>query len=145
MTRSTRWRGSDAGLALSEVLMIVLVIGTLAAVAIPLYLGHPKAAKDAAAEADALDLGVLLWLDFDSGDGVDSVTSNGDWYFFDGEAALETSPGVEVSYFEGGSAESWCLELRHPAGEKANDPGVRLRAGEDEVEFARCPVPSRAA
>lgn len=118
--------------------VIVIIAGCLAAVVLPLYLGTARAEKDAAAEADAFDLGTFVDAAFADGDGVTSVAMEGDWYTIDGEAVLERSPGVEVVRFTGDSAETWCLELTHPDGDKSNDLGVSLKAGQDEVEYAPC-------
>lgn len=138
MTLRSARRRSIAGLSVAEVLVIAMAIATLAAVVLPLYLGEGRAARDVATEADAFDLETFILAAFEEGDGVSSVATDGEWYTINGEEVLERSPGVELVRFTGDSAETWCLELRHPDGDRSNEPGVSLHAGQDEVEYAPC-------
>lgn len=138
VTSFTARRRTRPALSWAEVLVIVLLVGTLVATVLPLYLGHPAAAKDAATEADAADLGVTVGLAFDGGDRITSLTTDDGWYVADGEPVLEISPGVELVDFTGRSADTWCIELRHPRGDRANDPGIRFSAGDVQAQQGSC-------
>ena len=139
MTVPTSRRGSDSGFSLPELLVVIIIVGILAAVAIPLYLDHSRKANDAAAQSDAMNLGTLVRAAYDEG-GNPTVALDGDRrYTIDGQAAFGASPGVEFVTFTGGDIESWCVQLRHPGGEKAASPGVRFDAQNGYVEEAACP------
>ncbi|MFW7414862.1 type IV pilin protein [Demequina sp. SO4-18] len=139
MTVPTSRRGSEAGFSLPELLVVILIVALLAAIAIPLYLDHSRKANDAAAQSDAMNLGTLVRAAFDEG-GEPTVTMDGDRrYTIDGEVAFGASPGVEFVTFTEGDLESWCVQLRHPDGDKAASPGVRFDAQHGYVEQAACP------
>lgn len=135
----TARRGSDEGFSLVELLVVMVIIALLAAIAVPLYLSHQSKAKDAAAQSDAMNLGLFIRAAWEEGDGVTSVTHDGEAYVVDGERVFGSSPGVELVSYSGSSNENWCVELRHPGGEKSNDPAVRFDAQNGYVEQAECP------
>lgn len=122
-----------------ELLVVILIVGLLAAIAIPLYLDHSRKAHDSAAQSDAMNLGTLVRAAYDEG-GNPSVTLDGNRrYVIDGEVAFGASPGVEFVTFTGGDIDAWCVQLRHPDGDKAANPGVRFDAKNGYVEQAACP------
>lgn len=121
-----------------ELLVIVLIIGTFAAIAVPIFLGQARHAKDDAAEADALDLSVAIREAYDYNDIVSSVATQDGWHTINGAQVVEASPGVEVAHFVGASATSWCVELRHPRGDRAATDGMRVLAGANEAEYGTC-------
>ena len=131
-----------SGLSRWEVLVIVLIIGTLTAVLVPLLLDQARVAKDDATAGDALDLSGEIRTAYKQRSSVTSVTTRDGWHMIDEMPVLEASPGVEVVQFTGSSASSWCVELRHPRGELAKTQGVRIRAALDEVEYGACAIPA---
>lgn len=142
MARSVgRWRPSS-GLTSWEILVIILIVGTLTAVIAPILLGQARVAKDNAAEADALDLSIAIRDAYVQAGNVMSVVTHDGWHVVNGEQVLEVSPGVEVAQFTGTSATSWCLELRHARGDLAATTGVRIQAGATEVEYGPCAIPA---
>ncbi|MFV0632897.1 prepilin-type N-terminal cleavage/methylation domain-containing protein [Demequina sp.] len=138
MTVPTARRGSDAGYSMVELLVVIVIIGILAAIAIPLYLDHQRKANDAAAQSDAMNLGTLVRAAWDESAGTVTVAQTDDSYTINGESVLGVSPGVDLVEYRGTTLENWCLELNHPHGDKANNPAVRFDAQNGYVEQASC-------
>ncbi|WP_061961358.1 prepilin-type N-terminal cleavage/methylation domain-containing protein [Demequina flava] len=128
----------ERGFTLPELLITIVIIGVLAAIAIPLYLSQESKAKDAAAESDAVNLGIMVRSAWTDGDGVTAVTQVDGEYLINGETAMGASPGVELVNFVPGDIETWCVHLKHSGGDAAADPGVRFDAENGYVERAAC-------
>ncbi|WP_062465349.1 prepilin-type N-terminal cleavage/methylation domain-containing protein [Demequina soli] len=132
-------RRNDAGFSMVELLVVIAIIAILAAVAIPLYLSHSHKANDAAAQSDAMNLGAMIRFAYDESDTAVTVSTDGTHYTINGKPVLGMSPGVELVTWKGGAIDNWCVQLKHPNGDKAVDPGVRFDAKNGYVENAACP------
>ncbi len=133
ITRATERK--DEGFSLVELLVVIIIIGILAAIAIPLFLNQRAKANDTAAKSDVSTLGkeiATLWVDSSASElaGL-KVDITGDRYVLSyGSAATPqdlgpVSDGVQmqgtgdvVPRTSGGtlSRTDWCIGVTHPDG-----------------------------
>lgn len=127
-------RGED-GFTLVELLVVMVVIGVLAAIAVPAYLGAQREAYEASAKADVRAITKeVLALQVD-GDGavLDVVGNAGSWQVLRGATVVATGPlskGNEISATSFVTATgTYCLSVRNAQVDAefwtADDGGLR--------------------
>ena len=125
----------EDGFTLVELLVVMVVVGVLAAIAVPAYLGAQREAYEASAKSDvrAITKEVLaLQVDGD-GTALDVVGSAGTWEVLRGATVVATGPlskGNEVSAASFvNAAGTFCLSVRNAQVDAefwtADDGGLR--------------------
>ncbi|MDR0432684.1 MAG: prepilin-type N-terminal cleavage/methylation domain-containing protein [Bifidobacteriaceae bacterium] len=134
-------RDSDHGFSLVELLIVIIIMGILAAVAIPMFLSQREKAQDGATKSDVETLGkelVTWFVDHNSTDVPNIVLANGAYYMGtatdpSSDAANKVgnaSPNVQVSSTaqtgtvtlhaadgtNTGKGNDWCVTLYNPEG-----------------------------
>lgn len=79
----------DGGFTLVELLVVMIIIGILAAIAIPVFLNQQKKARETSAKADVSTIGKEIAAYYVDGTGALTVTtSGGRWYLKAGTSAI---------------------------------------------------------
>jgi type IV pilus assembly protein PilA len=114
--------GSNKGIwaiaIVAGILVLIVVIGILAAIAIPVYLSQRQKAADASAKADVSTLGkeVATWY-VDHEGGPPAVTASGGEYSVDRVVVAAVSPNVQLGGISGTGSTDWCVWVSNPQGD----------------------------
>ena len=97
---------------------LLMVIGVLAAVAIPVFLSQRSKAADASAKADVSTLGKEIATWFVDHDGPPpAVEAVGGAYYVDGVPVATVSANVELGTVTGSGPTDWCVWVTNPEGD----------------------------
>ena len=109
--------GLIIGLAVGIPVLLV-VIGIVAAIAIPIFLSQREKAQDTAAKADVALLGkeVATWY-VDHEGGPPGVTTSGGEYAVDHVVVGTISPNVQFGGITATGATDWCVWVTNPKGD----------------------------
>jgi type II secretory pathway pseudopilin PulG len=100
------------------VLVLLVIIGILAAVAIPVFLSQREKAADASARADVSTLGKEIATWYVDNDGPPpAVETDGGAYYVDGFRVATVSTDVVLGGQTGSGATDWCVWVTNAQGD----------------------------
>lgn len=113
--------GAIIGIVVGGLVLVLIVVGILAAIAIPIFLSQREKAIDSAARADVSTLGREIATYMVDSDPADlELTMNQDAYEFSSNRSawgFVASEGVSLGGISVTSATEWCVWVYAPAGE----------------------------
>lgn len=127
MSHLTDFKENEDGFTLVELLVVILVIGILASIAVPVFLNQRKTSIDAAVESDVKN--TALALDTYITDNPNADTFDANWV----RANTKKSNGTIISVT--GVPNDYCIYGRHPNGKKYLSTATWEEAGNKRPYF----------
>ena len=131
-------RRSDDGFSLIEMLVVMIIIGLLASIAIPIYINQKKQAHDAATRSDVNAVANAMVGHLANNQTLPTLTVTGTTVMVDGQAFAKLSPGVVLGPLVGSNSTDWCVDATNPDGDRAKVAGYKFTASKGTVEEGQC-------
>ena len=131
-------RRSDDGFSLIEMLVVMIIIGLLASIAIPVYVNQKKKGHDAATKSDVNAVANATVGYLANNELLPTMTVTGSTVMVDGKPFANLSPGVVLGSLVGTNGTDWCIDATNPDGDRAKVAGYKFTASPGKVEEGQC-------
>jgi prepilin-type N-terminal cleavage/methylation domain-containing protein len=131
-------RRSDDGFSLIEMLVVMIILGLLASIAIPLYIDQKRKGHDAATRSDVNAVANAMVGYLANNPTLPTWTFTGTTVVVDGSDFARLSPGVVLGSLVGNNSTDWCISATNPDGDRAKVMGYKFTASVSKVEEGQC-------